>query len=589
MSIESAKPHASEQSDNQILASSRARSMGRLRIFTYVCFALLFVYLYLVGSVGQPPVHQFYDEIVTRDSGTVWHALTWNIEDKKLFFPVTVMRHIEGPLQFFALNLYYHLVGNIFPLNPATTQFPNTVLMFGAAIFAYLIGRKLLSKRFGIFSAIAFILMPWLASTIRRPELFTSLSCLLEFSTLYYFISFVLEPERRLYRLAAPLSLAIYWLTGLDWPSFFFILVVFLTISGRLMAAIKNRYNLIPLSVVMGYVVWTGAVFYYGKYISPLHARLYQESIFFRPFMKVGSMGDIASFTTMFGSAKEMFWLSIPLALLGLGTLFVWKDARMNSSDRLGSTRKSYVISMGIWMILFAVPLFKGSPAMTYGYVIGIPIATLAGLFLARLRMVSVIALILMMAGFQWFIVFRDGYFGSNDSRVLAAAAFLNEERPDLLTEDKTALLPRNKGSNVGQYARGRNERLVMPINFPSEGFAHSVSSDEVILRDFVDSYNSSGQIRADWLVMTSELLSEDLPSAGFYRRLMEDPQISWIARFENPHGENLWLGEVKRGGPRVSDAPMYDMDRMADLYKSKYDRIDFLKKNVTYVFHTLP
>jgi hypothetical protein len=178
--------------------------------------------------------------------------------------------------------------------------------------------------------------------------------------------------------------------------------------------------------------------------------------------------------------------------------------------------------------------------------------------------------------------------FQNDDRRVLAAATYLIETRPDLLEKEKRAFLPRNKPANVGQYTRGRYKRIVMPYRFPEKMKLTAVGSKEEILTDFINSYNNDKIIEADWLVLASETAtSGDEKSFLFYSELLNDPQITWEASFVDEKGRKLWLGEVTRGA-RVSfdNATVYRVGPLADIYTRKYDRFSFLRKDIKYVFH---
>ena len=115
-------------------------------------------------------------------------------------------------------------------------------------------------------------------------------------------------------------------------------------------------------------------------------------------------------------------------------------------------------------------------------------------------------------------------------NRVLAAATFLIEQRPDLLRSGKVALLPTDEASNVGQYARGPYARIVMPFDYPAVLTVHGVASKPEVLKDFVEAYERRGEIKADWVVLTSSLLDDEGSARVFFQRLRDDPRIRWIA-----------------------------------------------------------
>ena len=151
-----------------------------------------------------PSVHYYFDAVAIRDTGTLWASLTWDLADKRHFLPAAILWHPEGPLQFLFLNAYYVLVGNWFPLKPLTTQVPNVLFASLGAFVVFRLVEKLHSRRLGYATALCFILMPWLGSTLRLPWVFNTLTCLLQATTLYGYTGYILQPQRRLYRVAAP-------------------------------------------------------------------------------------------------------------------------------------------------------------------------------------------------------------------------------------------------------------------------------------------------------------------------------------------------------------------------------------------------
>ena len=151
------------------------------------------------------------------------------------------MSQHEGPLQWLVLNAYATLVGGFAPLDPRTMQIPNTILTWCAALFAWRLGARVLSEEAGRFAVLSLVLMPWLALTLRRPWVFNLLSVATELATFYAYVRFAEDPARRRYRAAAPLALALYLLTGVDWPSFVLVLAIFLVLAGRWRGAASPR------------------------------------------------------------------------------------------------------------------------------------------------------------------------------------------------------------------------------------------------------------------------------------------------------------------------------------------------------------
>lgn len=489
------------------------------------------------------------------------------------------MLHFEGPIQFILLNAYVHAIGDLVPLTPGAMALPNVFFALAAVLFAYLLGRKIYSEQFGYWCALAFALGPWLGETLRQPWYFNILSCFLHFAVLYCFLSLALEPESRCYRVAAPACLAVYLLTGMDWPSFLFSLGLFVLLSGQFGALLKNPYNLFPMAAVGIQVAW------------PIVLALTDRESFLPgtmllyPFLRYTDLAHNPDFWERVWHNVAVAWG--PLAILSLAGLIAYL-VRSRWQDTPDRVRRALMDALCVWFVAAHYALVKSSTSATYLYVVAVPAAVLAAVVLVRLRTVHAVTVAAVLAVVQVYVTANRHFIPNTDAgrRVLAAATFLIEQRPDLLSSEKTALLPRNMASNVGQYARGANRRLVMPQELPVERYKHAIGSDEQTLLAFVDTYNREGRILADWIVLDSELFSNDLRASGFYARLARDPKVRWIARFEDPGGE-LIIGEV--GQPAISagnQASKLDTKSLSDTYEAKYDRISHLKKNVRYVDH---
>ena len=542
-------------------------------------FLMIAVYLCALGLVGQPSVHPYFDRIGIRDAGTTLSYYASGQSPLKAVF-VQAMLHYEGPLQYIILNAYCFLVGDLFPLNPATMQFPNTVFAFLATMFAYLLGKRLIDARFGICCALAFALAAWLGETIRMPWYFNTMSCTLHFSTFYYFVSLMEMPKSRKYQAAAAGSLALYLLTGMDWPAFGLSFGVFVLLSGRLRIVLLNPFNVAPLAVALLQVTWPAALYFAGREdLAPGTMLLY-------PFLRYTDLAANPDFAPrVFNHVLSAWGPHLVVALAGFA-LYGFRQRRLMSELRI---QRSLFDATCLWFFVAGYGLVSSSTSITYLYVAAMPTALLAGLALWKMRNAWVGAIAIVMAVFQVYITSgKDFSFDrEDDRRILAAASFLIEQRPDLLTENKTAFLPRNAASDVGQYARGRNNRIVMPRDFPVERRKHSVGSPEDTLISIVDAYNANGEIRADWVLLDSELFGAAVKARDFYLRLLNDPSVKWIAQFQDTTGHNLYIGEVAIGqGTSFDKAPILDTEALSRAYETKYDRIGFLKHNVEYVDH---
>lgn len=560
-------------------------------ILPVAAWASALAYLAAIGLLCLPSVHYYYDAVAIRDAGTVWASLTWDVRDKRHFLPAAVLWHPEGPLQFLFLNGYYRLVGDLWPLKPKTTQVPNVLLIWLGAVVAYRLGSRLESHRFAGAFAACFVLTPWVGRAVRLPWVFNAATGLLELMTLLAYVRLAEDPSRARVRLAASAWLALYLSTGLDWLPFVATLGLFLWLNGRLGTAVKNLYNVLPALVLTVYAGWTVALFIYGRG-DVLRQDLFRYSLLAYPFAKLGAArAPEASRVVTF--AWEALGLVPLLALAGGLVAFARWRGRAREEPADGYLSHRFIVCMTAWTVLSGTPLVWAQGSVTYAYVVAVPAAYLAALALSRSRPaltwagVAAMVLLQVQTGPAQACATRMAL--GDDRRVLAAAAFLNERRPDLLEAGRTALLPRNEASNVGQYARGANRRLVMPQDFPAERVLHSVGSPEPVLRGFVEAYIRRGELGADWLVLSTEnLAAGPAEAAAFYRRLLDDSRIDWIARFQDERGRALWLGEVRPDGRghRSDEAPVYPVGPLADLYERKYDRIGFLARNATLVDH---
>src|SRR5262249_12895098 len=355
------------------------------RLTTALVVLVLFLWIPLIGTVSQPPVHYFYDASIMRDTATVWSSLTWKVRDERHFWPIALLSQHEGPLQWIVLNVYATIVGPFAPLSPRTMQVPNTILVWCAGLLAWRLGAHLVSGHAGRFAALSLALMPWLALTMRRPWVFNLLSVTTELATFYPFVRFAEAPTRPRYRAAAPLMLALYVLTGVDWPSFMLVLAVFLVLAGRWREALWNRYNIAWLAIFALYGAYAIGLFFYGRVYDPPRAHLWLRTIVVYPFYKVfvGLPRD-AGDTRTIGPVVRYVWLTfgcvIVLALAGV-VAQRWQIARgLSFSISRGprDVRAAALTALAVWMLAL-VPLAWTPNSVTFGYVVAVPMAILAG------------------------------------------------------------------------------------------------------------------------------------------------------------------------------------------------------------------
>jgi hypothetical protein len=397
----------------------------------------------------------------------------------------------------------------------------------------------------------------------------------------------------------APLALALYLLTGVDWPSFLAALAFFLLVTGRWRVVLRARANVAWLAVLAVYATWAVALFWYGRMHDARLANAYTRSLIVYPFFKVLTLplhlDEPTSLARIVDYAWRTFGLVLPLALGGIVLAIATRRLTLRAGATPHGVRAGALTALAAWMVLALVPLLRTPNSVTFGYVVAVPMAILAGTWLAWLgkrlgggapAAAALAALVAVMMTLQLRITRdrNDIMWGNDDRRVPAAAAFLNERRPDLLEPGRTALLPRDDAANVGQYARGRNARLVMPPNFPADLRLYSAGSKLDALLGFVNAYRAGGEIRADWLLLSSEVLAREGESGDFYRRLRADDRVHWIAELRDRHGRAFFLGEV--GGKGGNTPPVVEVEPLADVYARHYEYIGFLRRNVRFVFH---
>jgi hypothetical protein len=551
----------------------------RLRVTAF--FLLIFGWLFFLGRAGLPLAHEWLDPVAMRDSGTMFPYLASRPDALRSLVLATV-QHVEGPLQYIVLNLYCLAIGDKFPLNPSTMQLPNTIFAFLTALFAFLMCKKLFSLRMAFYCGAAFALFPWLAHTIRLSEYWNTLSCLLHFSTFYFFACLMKEPGSLFYKIAAPISLALYMLIFMDWPTYAFCLLVFFLLSGSFRVVLRNPYNAIPAAVILLMIIWTAALtIKFGEEGLRTSRLVY-------PFWRLGMETSKFTIEKLWAHTLLPWGPQLFLAVAGL-VAYALHFRKQFASDRVS---RSLLDSMSIWLLLATPPLMMSSGSPQYLYVVAMPTAVMAALALSNIRIHYGFVTVLIMLLVQFYFITDGNFRFKNDEkrRILAAACFLIEQRPDLLAPDKTPFAsggnPKGKGGNAGavtSYMRGRVKSLVMPYEFPATHFGtlHPARFDA-----FVSAYENEGKILADWIILGSEALSDKNPARDFFRRFLNDPNVRWIARFREENGEEIYIGEVAEGvGAPADQAPLMDVKSLSDRYEARYDRMSFLKNNMEYAW----
>jgi hypothetical protein len=559
------------------------------RLFHWCFFLVLLAYLFVLGRVGLPWAHDYPDPVLNRDVGTLFPYLMSQPNPWRALLG-GIIGHVEGPLQYILLNAYCLAIGDLFPLSPATMQTPNTIFAFLAAIVAYLLGRDFFSRRAGYCFAGAFVLSPWLGYVIRQPWYFNTLSCLFEFSTLYFLLMFMTDPDSRVARVTFPASFFGYLLGGLDWPSFCGILFVFLLLSGKFPVVLRNRYNVIPLLAVLYFVVLTIYCYVVHGLGSTWHTLVLKP--FYKGFME---SRPVASWDMVWQTTFLPWGLQLPFAIAGMG-IYLTRIREEWTANKVG---RSFLDSACLWLVVGSLPLIRSCHDISYLYVLSVPTTILAGLALSRIqeRFIAVCALACVFT--QFFVVSEGGFFCKNDERhrVLAAACFVIEQRPDLLTVDKKAMTTANVyyeqrkgyGALAMRYMRGGNQRFAFYPDLPAKTDSKPPYDRPQYheAHRFVDTYNSQGRILADWIMLETYVLTDANPAKEFYVRLLHDPNVRWIARFREKNGEEILIGEVSQGGAVPLDSvPVMDVEALSETYRAKYDRMSFLKRNMDRIRH---
>jgi len=543
---------------------------------------MLFVYLILLGRVGLPVAHDYPDRLALRDTGTLIPFLL-KTDNPIMNFAVLTMNHLEGPLQFMLLNFYSFGVGDTFPLNPSTMQFSNTILVFCGCVVIFLLGKRLFGDRCGYAFVLAFLVPPWMAVTIRLPWYYFHLSSLLHLITAYFFARTMVDPQERLFRVLAPLFLALDFANGLDWPSFGLFLVLFLWLSGKLKKTISNPYMIFPVLAGGVLLLWTWLLW------TKHGAAGLESSRLLYPFVRVSLETSWVSLERIWENSLLPWGPPILLAVGGVIYYFLRERKRLGANP----VARPFLDATCLWLGWAGITVIWSSGSPQYLYVIGVPAAVLSGLALSKLPIKYLAVSVSILALFQVGLISNWQFYPKEDEkrRVLAAADFLIEQRPNLLARNKTLLaIDGNKdgmGGTAGavvQYARPQNKPIIIPIDFPVTRRRGPGPTGQKEWIEVWDSYAEGGVVKADAIVMESSAIAENNPARSHWLPMLTDPHIRWLARFSEPSGE-IYVGErVESGGTPLEVSPRMDVASLSATYERKYDRLSFLKENVEHV-----
>lgn len=544
-------------------------------------FVLVFAYLFLLGRIGMPLAHDFFDPLVMRDTGLLVPALIERGAPLSTFL-VEAMKHLEGPIQFLIMASYALGIGDAFPLTPATMQFPNTLLVLFAAAFAFLLIRRLFDLRMAYCTVLAFVLTPWIGHVTRVTWYFNSLALALQFSAVYLLVGFMSQPENRIWRVLFPFSLAAYLLSSLEWPSFFLFVGLFCIFNGHVRRIFLNPYNVVIVAALAVLLAWDTLVVLRFGTAGLAHTRLLYA------FAVSSAEGSYSTLTTIWQN-EFLGWGPLMAAAFGGLAFYLVALRKRVSTDTM---TRGFLDASGLWLLWATIIVFWAGGHRTYLYVLGMPAAVFSALALSRVPVKPLVAVVVALSIFQIGIVTDWGFGTKTDERrrVLAAACFLIEDRPDLLASDKTLLAidcrrrgEQGLGGAVAQYARPRKPPIIMPDYFPVTGWIGRGFGPDgpERLADIIQTYAKTGVLKADGLILESEALAAANPASKFWARVASDPNIEWIARFKENAGE-IFIGVPVMGkGIPLEKAKSMDVRALSDRYLVKYDRFSFLVKNL--------
>lgn len=591
---------------------TQPRVMKRTLLFLFVFFLMIVLYFTIVISPGSTTVHLDKGDFAIRDFGMLLDYLDFGhsknpgdfLHKLRLLFDYGMVQD-DAPLQFWLANVWVSLiVRNLLPLTSTVMLFPKTIIGAIAGIYAFLLGKKLYTRRFGIIFALVYCLSPWYGIGLRYSTWYPQLISLLHMVVIYHYTDFILDKHRLLFRLMAPLSLAIYLTAGLDWPFFIPVLLLYLILNRCLKAALCNWYNLIPLGMLGLHVYFTIRI---SGLFGPWEYGLgrWKHILLTYPFFKVSAHFNEVNFSPKviiyyLDCCFSPAWRLAIVAALVIVLFYLVKSFIMRKF--ILSYSQSLSLLMSCWLILEAYPFIRsGTPHSTYAFVVAVPIIFLASFVIRKIRLPYIVILLLYMGYLQWALFFN--FKGANDyriqniydddRRVLAVATFLIEKRPDLLEKNKIALLPNYQNVTpdnpyyINYYAKGYYTRIESWMATPQENgipvslLGYMKSRPEITGNDIIK--------YIDWIVLSDGIVLDKIPWKDllddYYIAFLSDPRINWLGRFRDAKGREIYLGEVSIGPDKKNvnfeDTPVYDADELANVYERKYNYLKYLKSDL--------
>jgi len=426
---------------------------------------------------------------------------------------------------------------------------------------------------------------------------------------------------------------ALYMTTGLDWPLFVPVLFVYFISNKKLRDVLRNRWNMIPLAVVCVHLSYVIRLFVSdllngtGQYGLDRWKVLFLSYPFTKIIWKFGAvnLAGGGNFFEIGGYLLRSYGIAFLIAIL-TAVLCIYRRIKQRQIN--SELYSNFVLLNALWLVVALYPFLRsGSDHASYAFTLAVPVMFLASTAAVKWRISLVIVFLAVMAFAQWFVFFngfanakagnlfymddyRMRYQNDDDRRVLAAACFLIENRADLLSKEKTALMPYIQESYIGNpgfvdhYARGLYARLKPWAHEPFQGKMPEQIHYHLKAKDFV--YGDDGLRYFDWIILGKEMVSLNdwidaggpesrknagnirsvTPSMEYYRKFVSDGRVNWLGRFRDSRGRELWLGEVRIDSVgrniALKSAPIFDVDKLATIYEKKYDRVSYLKKDLS-------